>query len=244
MPGKRTRWVVGLAVPGLLLGAAVFSSFIGDEERGRPIRNTVFPNQPIPGERVSLERAASRVPYSIPVLPSEKLNDPCDGASSEVSVLAVWASTTATSREDRRTGMNYSHGIWVSISPISGLDAQAQAKGELRPVEEAFSKDDYPEGLRTGGVRGHVAWIKDLSAEFSCESTGRVGVDAPHGESAAPGSPSSTSKAIMYDPTQIASLNWAEQGVVVELVGPYSAETLSELAQGITWHSGSGESQP
>jgi len=133
--------------------------------------------------------------------------------------------------------MNYTNGIWMSISPLSGYAPSIQKAQELPPVEDFYPSEDYPKSLTTGNVRGHTAWIKDLSPRFACGST--AAQDVPTSST-----PLATAEhlaaipytvAVMYDPTEIASVSWVEGGAVIEVVGPYPAATLAGLADGISF---------
>jgi hypothetical protein len=82
--------------------------------------------------------------------------------------------------------------------------------------------------------------VKDLTPGFSCDSTAFVGAEitsVASPSSSASLSPSPSFKGVMYDPTVTASVEWAENGYDLNVVGPYPALVLERLAEGITWTS-------
>jgi hypothetical protein len=130
--------------------------------------------------------------------------------------------------------MNYSKGIWVSVSPLSEYDSKIQKAGELPRVEDFFPADDYPKQLTTGDVRGHTAWVKELSPSFDCAKTSSETIPSPSASSTGT-QYSAPSAVVMYDPATIGDLNWIENGAVIDVAGPFPADTLKRVAEDITW---------
>jgi len=222
-----------LIVP-FIVGGAILAGFIVPSS-DQP-RRLAFPTQPVPGEEVSLEQAQMRADFDVPLLSPQRLTAACATENEpELRLLATWASDV----EDKslQIGFNYSHGIWVSISPITVYSSDALNGSELAPVSEAFTQADFPSQLETVSVRDHTGWLKPLSRSFDCDSGQPVVPHEPVSPrpSISPDEVAEGNRGVMYDPTTIGSLEWAERGVIVNIAGPYDSGTLMELADGIDW---------
>ena len=239
----KRRMIIGAAMglPTLLLvvvlGVSTASAPTQKAPTPRALR--MFPSVPVAGKMMPLDDAKALSPQvGLPLLPTTPLQEACSGKTATLELLAVWGPPEQVPLDQRQFGMNYSGGIWVSVSPLSGYDESIQKAGEFPPVEQAFSKDDYPYGLFTGEVRGHTAWVKGLSPDFSCVSTvvqAVPGTDPSSPDPSASFPPAPGSGAVMYDPTATGSIDWAENGYAVHVVGPYTVSDLEKLAEGITW---------
>ncbi len=229
---RRSVWL-GLIVPLLIIVPAIADIVHARHGSHLPI---AFPNQPIPGVEVALVTAQAAVSYPVPLLPSIQLADPCTGAPTQLRLLAVWASPSQSPAETQ-VGLTYSDGVWLSVSPLSQFVPSVQKAGELPPVQDFFPASDYPTGLVTSDVRGHTAWVKEISPNFSCATTSAEGVSSGTGSSGGPSQapPAPIPGAVMYDPTMISVLSWAEKGVVVDMAGPYPTSEMKKIASGIEW---------
>jgi hypothetical protein len=136
---------------------------------------------------------------------------------------------------------------------------------ELPGAEEVFSASDYPTGMSTGNVRGHVAWLSEGDPSAACSAQGPA-VDVPSDfqvqdcsengpqaliECPTPYPPSEPPEidsclglpdgtevlcsarlpATMYDTSLTSSIQWKEQGAIIELVGPYDVGQLIALVE-------------
>jgi hypothetical protein len=200
---------------------------------------TMFPpvaNQPIPGVAVSLATAKASAPLGLPILPASTIRNPCSGASDVLRPLVAWMSPEGTIPEAVQFGVNYSDGVWMYMDSLEQYNQTAQVDGELAPVAEAFSPDDFPEGLVDGTVRGHAAWILDRP-NFSCSSTAAAVVPANRMASPSPDLAASrgpltsldSTTPVIFDPSRTSNIKWAESGYVITVAGPYPAATLSTL---------------
>ncbi len=233
----RTRhrsWLVGAMIPAILAGTAIGAALSSDRAEGPGHMPAMFWGAPIPGEQVpSLAIASDRTGSALPLLPPMELKDACTHLSSPLELRAIWASSPWVEEGHRQAGMNYTHGVWVSVSPLSGYVPSMQKAQELPRVEEFFPENDYPKSLVTGDIRGHTAWIRELPTSFSC---GKTAVTEVALESSGLASPSADGNSIvengtmMYDPSQTGNVSWVENGFVVEVAGPYDAATLLSFA--------------
>jgi hypothetical protein len=222
------RILLAFVVPGLLLGAVILSRIA---ETDAPVRMGGFPAQPIPGMEVSLGQAEAVAGSSLPELPPAVLSDVCSGVSFPVERLAVWASTGAD--KGAQLGETYSHGIWMSLTPVSDYRPSTFSGDELRPVEDAFSPDDFPKSLATVSVRGHLAWGKEVNPSVRCLND--TVTDVPVRVDAGSIVPGVSRLAVMFNPTLNGNLTWSERGYVVEIAGLFSMKQLQELAEKMTW---------
>lgn len=228
----RRALVIGLGVltPLLALSAAVFLSL----HSSTPMA-TVFPAQPIPGKQVSLDRAADLPSFSTSLMvPPSMVSDPCTGDGAILELRNAWIAEVGSESESipPQLGMNYTEGVWVSMSAVETFGDSIAKGDELPPVVEAFSTDDFPEGLRDGSVRGHPAWIKDLG-DFKCGETtaSAISGDSVQAGELSDGLDEPDQPAVMFDPTVLASVQWMEDGYVIEVVGPYRADQLAAFAE-------------
>lgn len=220
------RLYVGLIVPVLIAGVGVASYVLGPElkKRTRPPSHSAVINAPIIGRITTLQSAAAKVQYPLLVLAAEMLVDPCSGASQPVQLGQVYVSRSATAQENRQAGMIYSHGIWVSVTPLNMFHYGNVS--ELPPVEQAFDPLDFPTGLHNGTVRGHTAWVKELSPSFSCaDHSGEYSASQPNPER----TPIPEHFKLYNDGTS-ASIKWLENGAVFHLTGPFTADKLKQIA--------------
>lgn len=225
---RRARlWLLSSGLVALVLVSVALMRLDGTQ----PNENRTFGSQtgPIPGERVSEAEAKSRVAYAVPVLPPGGARNPCTEADSRIERIALWASEEGTAPQLRQVASAYTLGVWMSASPIKLMGPRVTASGELLPVEEAFSSDDYPDELRTSRVRGHVAWVNELSPEFTCERTDQ----RPSGDP--PSDPESHSAPRYFDGSQTGHVMWVENGLMIHLTGPFSAADLVAQAQRIRY---------
>jgi hypothetical protein len=242
---KLRRLMLTLLLPVVLLSIGFLDLVARDPRVEQQVKNLTFaggsggPRQPIAGEAVTLPEAQTRVDFPIPVLPAAALADACnDQGPAPLTLLQVWVSSFAEGEEYApQVGMNYSHGIWVSLSPLSSHtfgDVE-----ELPAVEDFFDPGwSYPDGLITGVVRDHVAWKAPISPDFDCGSGSQV-PGVPLGEVTplpVPEVEAPPVGAVMYDPLQTGSIKWLENGVVINLVGPYPTDILSAIVEGeVIW---------
>ncbi|HWC32871.1 MAG TPA: hypothetical protein VG709_07060 [Actinomycetota bacterium] len=170
--------------------------------------------RPIAGRAVRWAVAEREAAMELPRLPEMELADPCTGGLASISLRRVWSSGAG---RDWHIGVNYTHGLWMTIAAAHRFNHARER--ELRPLRAAFPPFDFPEGLRDGEVRGHVAWIGDLNPSFRCSrSATNPGRDW-----------------FIFDPARTGSITWKERAAVLELSGPYRAETLASLAGEAHW---------
>lgn len=237
----RTRLVVGAialaavggatsaAPEGRLAELAGFRSF-GGAERGIV--------SPIAGDAVTIEEARARASYAIPLLPEASMSEVCDEGSIRLHLLQAWSNHRGTDPEFHQTALTYNHGAYLQLEPVTAY--RFGIVPELPPVEDAFSPDDYPEGLSTSTVRGHVAWVNELEAPVTCPERPDLtisytpGPECPNGMCTT-GPPPQAPGAFMFSPTETAVVKWLERGVVMDIVGPYPSEILKALAEGMRW---------
>ena len=190
---------------------------------------------PIPGVQVTLDAAQSVVAYRLPQLPLGSLPDPCTGNIEPLRLISVWASEDATP-EWTQVGLAYSHGIWMSVSPLGMMAERIRSKAELPPVD-SFVDGPAPIAVVDGTVRGQPAWQKEPAADLPCEGW----LAEPSGGEPSPGNTDPVSlaalqqEALYFDGTVSGSLMWIERGVVIDLVGPYRTDELKALAKEIAW---------
>ena len=232
----RTVLVLALLVP-LAVAGTVFVAQLGshgDEGVGVPFRPGTAPWMgPIPGTQTTLAAAEAAAAFQeVPLLTPVTVKDPCTGAAEQVELLETWVNSVAAD-SSKQLGFVYTDGVWMSVSSVESFDTDAIKGGELAPLDSVFSPDERPTSLRDAEVRGHAAWVKDLSSDFSCkDAVAVVGSDSVPGPTDAPPIPSSDR---VFDVTQTASLRWVENGVMVHLVGPFSIDDLTAIADGVTW---------
>lgn len=176
-------------------------------------------------------------------MPPTTLVDHCSGTGTTLVRLAVWA--TPVEQSPALLGVTFSDGVWMSLTPVGLYDANAVRSGELLPVAQAFSSEDFPTRLQTTEVRGHVAWAKEVSPDISCDpgmvksvelaDGGGVGVGRTDATPGITGSAARDAEAVMFAPTLNGTLTWLERGYVVEIAGPYELTRLVDLAQEMTW---------
>jgi hypothetical protein len=198
---------------------------------------------PIPGEPVSLAQARLRVDYPIPILGSSALPDACTEVQGPVTLIQMWATSEGEDRELRQVGSSYSHGLWISVTPLAGYNFGNVS--EMPTVESWFGPEDPETRLETSSVRGHVAWAGQLDPNFSCEGarvpeviqSPSANVPEVHTEEKECAGLKCVPDAakIMFNPMMTGSVTWLENGVAVNLVGPYSVAQLAALAENITW---------
>lgn len=218
-PGSpRTRRRRASASPGVGRGLVIFfllGAFLGTlgshGARQTSAAGLSLGSAPIPGELTTIADARSRAAYPILTIPETSMIHPCRGLAFTVQLQEVWASSTAVSRSDRQVGLTYNSGIWVSYTPESWYRDSIASATELPAVSRAFSSDDFPDGLTTGVVRGHTAWLAEVGP----------GVCASESQSGGP---------LPYSEALMAHLEWMEDGVVIQLAGPYPVAQLQALA--------------
>lgn len=173
------RLLVGLLVPALVASMAVAEAFFTSDPSPSPRAEAAYQTQPIPGELTSLAEARQRVSYSLPLVKASALSNPCGSGAGPVTLLDVWASpaTSESTPSERQVGMNYTHGLWVSLAPPSLYVFPDEA--ELPTVEQAFSPDDYPASVSTGSVRGHVAWVRQGDPAAACAAYQALSAELP-----------------------------------------------------------------
>lgn len=204
--------------------SALTSSLGGSEE----VRlSNQFPSQPIPGTEVPMAAASKQLHYYLPILPEVSLVDVCTQELSPLTPLQVFVSSDSPNAQ---SGMTYSNGIWVSVTPVSQYARSIQEAGELPPVNEWFSEGDYPTELATSAVHGKTAWVKELSKDFSCQSASSKSVPNTKSVDGSPVPEPPLAK--MFDPTKSGDITWLENGLVIDISGPYSVEQLMALADG------------
>ncbi len=229
--GKHQRrgcrvFVATSILPLVLLAAVVVSSTASlrlrqssDSERRFSVTGVTVDPAPIPGIRATLAGAATTAPYPIPLLPAKQLEVPCLGVSAPLAPVDVWVSPPDTTpSQEIQVGVNFTHGIWMSLNPLS-LEAITPVDGDLPHVADVFASFDTPDFVE-GTVRGHRAWTRGFDPDlFTCPDPETVPVDG----------------AVVYDPTTTANIQWLENDVVIEVAGPFPVEVLTELAQDIKW---------
>jgi hypothetical protein len=227
-------WLVAFFL--LPLGLILALYIGGPQHKGVPVvdahgntRSLARLPSPIPGELVSLPDAKSRVDYPIPILPAAQLQDACNsGATLQLEMQHVFSTSVAASRGTRQVGVTYNGGVWMSLSPkLYFANSVDKSGSELKSVVTAFNASDFPAGLTTGHVRGHVAWLREPDAGSPCFSDSSSTVDPS--SSSAPTFPSP-----QYDSSKMAHLMWLENGTVIDLVGPYSVDQLQSVAAGMS----------
>lgn len=233
--GVGRRALITLFLPSMLLLGAVALTALKFREgsKGGPdllAPFSRFTGAPIPGEQVTLDEAMARVSYRLFLLhEAMRASDPCTGVPGSLRLTGIWATEIGSApTELRRVGMTYTHGVWITLTPKQAWAASRD--DELLPVEEAFSPDDYPDGLTTDSIRGHVAWTKELDPDFSCE-VAILPQPQPSGSLGPVASPQSD----VYDPRLTASLRWMENQASVQLVAPFQLPTVKSLAESGSW---------
>src|SRR3954466_5684708 len=143
MTRGRRRFALRAVAPLILVAVAVGVLTRDWDSTNHPVLGAVFPAQPVPGENVSLRQATAATSLPIPLLPRADIPDPCGSETVRLSVAAVWASPSDHgSTKPSPVGINYTSGVWESVFSIHGYDRDALTKdGDLRPVEQAFSRD-------------------------------------------------------------------------------------------------------
>ena len=192
---------------------------------------------PIAADAVTLAEARARAPYPIPLLPGLPLPQVCGEGDSSLTLLQAWSNYAGTDPKLHQSALTYNHGVYLQLEPISAF--RFGDVPDLPPVEKAFAPDDFPTALVTSTVRDHVAWVAELEPSITCPGPAESiwytpGPDCPN-KMCTISPPSQVSGAFMFSPTETAVLQWLEQGVVMELVGPYPSETLRTIAEGIRW---------
>jgi hypothetical protein len=121
----KRRVITGAACGLPILLLAVFAVATRGRDHVAPyFAARMMPGAPIPGQLVSLTAAQGlNAPVGLPLLPASSLPDPCTTGTTSVSLLALWSSSSTIPLAQRQFGMNYSNGIWVSVSPLSGYNA-------------------------------------------------------------------------------------------------------------------------
>ncbi len=193
---------------------------------------------PIPGVQTSLSTAESAAAFpAVPLLPSSTVSDPCTGESSQIELLETWVNTEAEGKS-KQLGFVYADGIWMNATSLDQFDSGVTQKGELAPLDAVFSEADRPSELKDGVVRGHPAWVKELSPDFACDHTIAVSGDGSASmETDAPSSigPMDPTDHRIFDVTETASLRWVEGDVMIHLVGPFTVDELTGVAKSLTW---------
>lgn len=250
MEKGRTR--VWLAATGVFLAAGLTAALVlasssdqlpGDAFVGYGGLNMITGGgtQPITGEAVDFKEVRSRTSLPIPVFSTvETLRDVCTGDSTVLTMVTAWASAPADrGDEPNQIGLTYTHGLWMSISPRNSFAPNGGKSADFPPLEGVFPPDQMPTGVSDGTVRGHAAWVSGrsdperLAAACSVlaetpDAVATPGVEAPlRGPGGAP--------VQGFDSADNGGLMWAENGVVIDLAGPYTIQELQRLADGITW---------
>lgn len=202
------------------------------------------PSQPIAGISVSFRTQAVDFGGRVPVLPSSTLTDPCTGLSTPVSPLVGWVSQPDSTGTSNQAAFNYTNGIWLAVTPPSMYAPGVAKNGELATVAQFFSDASDPVSLTDGSVAGHEAWVKQLG-KIDCGASvavqaGGFGtspqIAATNDSTASPAIPSSPGTgAIMFSPQTTGDVMWMENGMILELAGPYAADILEKLASQVTW---------
>jgi hypothetical protein len=234
---RRTIILVTLVVVTVAVGITLFAPWwsnargpIGYE---RLVRLRSFAG-PIPGVRTTLTVARSAVTFAdFPSLGSPTVKDPCVDATSPLQLLETWVNTE-TAGTSVQLGFVYSHGVWMSVAPAETLAHHAfDPDGELVSAEKFFAGEEGAR-LRSATVRGHVAWVKGFSSDFSCE-TDAAPIEAGGQSQAPPVDGTDTNSVRIFDPTKTASLRWAERGLVLHLTGPFTVDELSQIAESMSF---------
>lgn len=189
---------------------------------------------PIPGEHLTLGEARARVNFQIPLLPEVSLPDPCSQEPKVLKLLGVWASYEVDPLEERQIGFLYNMGIWAHAYPPTALARHIQVNieetNELSPAEEVL-----PGIAVTGEVRGHIAWVTELAGNVSCDSAERFDLASPHPspntDRSEVSAPETIREAVYFESES--SLTWYENGIVIELYGPFPAAKLKEIVNQI-----------
>ena len=218
MTGSATARGWSTVAVAVVVFASSLAVLVGRAVREEPARRSmaVPPRnaRPIAGRAVTWAVGERDAAMDLPRLPGTELPDPCTGGLATISLRRVWSSGAGRSWH---IGVNYTHGLWITIAAAHRFNHPRE--GELRPLRAAFPPFDFPEELRDGHVRTHVAWIRDLDRSFRCS---RSATD--------PGR-----DWFIFDPARTASITWKERGAVLALSGPYRAETLASLAAEAHW---------
>lgn len=202
-----------------------------------------LPSAPIAGELVSPRQQAQAFGGPLPVITSVTAPAVCAQESTLLIGVASWISIPDKNGASQQIAVNYSNGVWMAVSPASFFAESIRKLDELPTVEEFFKDPEDPVTLRTGSVRGHTAWIKDLSATFDCEAVTAVDLGAGASDALAVPEPTSSpaptiepmGPAVMYAPSQTADISWKERGFIIEVAGPYSADFLQNAAESMVW---------
>ena len=234
----RSRTLAGaISVPVLLFCLAALSNNSGNHPSPSARRaGGFFPSQPIPGQEVSFLEAQEDATFPVPTLPAVTLPDPCTEQDTTLTLVASWVAVDQVGKSNQ-LGFTFNDGVWVSVTSLTEYDASSTSQAELLPVEKAFSPEDYPVQLQTGTVNEHTAWTKDIDPQFSCETAATVPVALTGAASSTPGSSAPQPRGpVMYDPTLIGDVTWAENGVVLDIAGPYDVGILTSIAEKVSFH--------
>lgn len=245
---ERRLIVVGLIVPSILFGTAALGLMIkptNDRSHERS-RLQAAMAEPIVGDLLaSVGDAQSRVTYPIPLLPAMSLTEPCTGSPTTLALQQVWASETTLPQSERQVALTYNMGLWISTTPKTWFEDVVANATDLPPVASVYDPDDFPDGLVNGSVRGHSAWVTELSPNFSCASAqgwaatagggGAGGVPVIPETSPTSSPPPTTQGPVHYDFSTVGHVVWMENEVVIDLTGPFSIAQLTQIATGITF---------
>ncbi|HEX9697386.1 MAG TPA: hypothetical protein VGB64_13865 [Actinomycetota bacterium] len=192
---------------------------------------------PIPGEITTLVDAKSRVDYSLPTFPAMVVASPCGAlVSVSLTLRQVYATWIEAPLAERQVGLVYSANIWMSVSKKATWQDPISSATELPDLQDVFASDDFPTGLAMGTVRSHTAWVNELGPGFSC-----TGGDSSQPSNARSGGVGGEDPGLgggsymTFDNSLLGQLMWMENGVVVHLVGPYTAAQLTAMASQIQW---------
>jgi len=239
--GSRSGRVVGgvlllctaLAVVGYLAITRASPRTTGPVET-HPFVESMPWSGPIPGSKADLATVLSSSTFSVPLLSETTVTNPCTGTTDTLRLLGSWTQSTEIG-SSAQIGFVYSDGVWVSLAPVSEFRGDAFKGEELLPVEDALAEQDVG-ALYTASIRGHVAWLRPLAKDFSCEEdvTAAIG---PDGETlASPGMSSPDQEANkMFSPFATASLRWVEHGVMIHVTGPYSIDEMERIVDQVDW---------
>jgi hypothetical protein len=234
-----------------LLAAFLLLHAMGHSTRGGGPGYALDP-KPIVGELVNISDAHRLTDYPIPLLPKATLTDPCTHAATTVSLAQVWTNRELKDRSLRQVALTYNVGLWMTVTPKTWFVDKIASAQELPPAETAFAAFDYPTGTTTGSVRGHTAWVQQSGENLSCGSAqfwagppDTASGSEPQCEDAQlrhpmilpRGWPTSSplpwcrgTGPAHYDGAG-SEVRWMENGVVIDLTGPFTIDQLASLAR-------------
>jgi hypothetical protein len=185
--------------------------------------------------------AQAETGFAFPVFKGSVV-DPCSGKTVSLSLLQTWISPIGTPADARQIALVYNEGIVAVIQP--------NRSGELlSPADSAPDAADASQTVTTASVAGYPAWQKEMPPGLDC-STATValaGVSAPSDQSSS-ASPQAqepqtdtasnidlSSSAVIFSPITDGVVTWQTKATTVELGGPFTGPTLTQLANQASW---------